>query len=75
MDWQPIATAPEGIEVMTKIDDVRGCRNEQTLTRRGRLWWTPDMAMYVYYDPTHWKPAVQAGEAEGTDRGREEDGK
>lgn len=47
--------APEGIELMTKIDDHRGCRNEQKLTRKGNLWWFTDMSMYVYYTPTHWK--------------------
>jgi len=40
--------------VLTKIDDVRGIRNVQTLTRRGNLWWFPDGSMYVYYKPTHW---------------------
>jgi hypothetical protein len=53
-DWQPIDTAPEGIVVRTKIDDANGVRNEQKLKRQGRLWWTPDDAMYVYYTPTHW---------------------
>lgn len=54
-DWQPISTAPEGRTVKTKIDDEKGVRNETTLKRRGRLWFTPDDAMYVYYTPTHWK--------------------
>lgn len=40
---------------MTKIDDHRGCRNEQKLIRKGNLWWFTDMYMYVYYTPTHWK--------------------
>ena len=58
-DWQPIAAAPEGELVETKIDDQDGIRNQQILTRRGRLWFTcsasgPDM--YVYYTPTHWRP-------------------
>jgi hypothetical protein len=57
--WQPIGTAPELLEIVTKIDDAAGPRNEQTLVRRGRLWWSPDGAMYVYYTPTHWKPAVE----------------
>jgi hypothetical protein len=43
--------------VMTRIDDAQGVRNEQTLKRRGNLWWTPDGEIYVYYTPTHWKPA------------------
>lgn len=53
--WMPIDTAPEGVEVMTKIHDADGCRNEQSLKRQGRLWFFPDMTMYVYYQPTHWR--------------------
>lgn len=45
---------PENVVVDTKIDDERGCRNEQKLKRQGNLWWTPDGDMYVYYTPTHW---------------------
>jgi hypothetical protein len=55
-EWLEIDSAPENEVVLTKIDAARGCRNEQTLKRRGRLWWFPDGAMYVYYTPTHWKP-------------------
>lgn len=22
----------------------------------GRLWFFPDSSMYVYYEPTHWRP-------------------
>jgi hypothetical protein len=64
MDWQLIATCPEGVEVMTKIDDAAGERNVQTLVQRTRepgktrpMFWVPDGSMYVYYTPTHWKPA------------------
>ena len=46
---------PKGEEVMTKIDDEKGCRNETTLKFSSNLWWFPDMSMYVYYRPTHWK--------------------
>ncbi len=53
-DWQPIATAPEGVDVLTKISDERGDRNEATLVRKGNLWFFTDMSMYVYYRPTHW---------------------
>lgn len=56
-DWQPITTAPNGIVVETKIDDAHGIRNVQKLYRDGRLWWTPDGTMYVYYQPTHWRSA------------------
>ncbi len=47
---------PDGVTVMTKIDDQLGCRNETPLRPQGRLWFFPDMSMYVYYNPTHWKP-------------------
>jgi len=50
----------EGVAVETKIDDANGERNAQPLTRRGRMWWTPDGAMYVYYTPTHWRYASAA---------------
>ncbi len=67
-EWQPIATAPEGVEVMTKIDDGKGERNVQSLVKRTRipgetqpLWWTPNGSMYVYYTPTHWRPLSKAG--------------
>lgn len=43
------------IEVETKIDDSKGCRNVTTLTRYRGLWWFPDLSMYVYYSPTHWR--------------------
>ncbi|KRG73831.1 hypothetical protein ABB28_08925 [Stenotrophomonas chelatiphaga] len=60
--WKTISSAPLDQVVMTKIDDVDGCRNEQKLiqTQRDpgcrRIWWFPDMSMYVYYQPTHWRP-------------------
>lgn len=54
-DWKPIDTAPEKVVVLTKIDDEHGPRNEGPLKRIGRLWYTPDGAMYVYYTPTHWQ--------------------
>lgn len=50
---------PEREEVWTKIDDKHGERNVAKLTRIGNLWYTdPDPAkgMYVYYNPTHWRP-------------------
>jgi hypothetical protein len=56
-EWRPIETAPERELVLTKIHDAAGERNKQTLIRDGRLWWTPGYVMYVYYAPTHWKPA------------------
>lgn len=55
MDWNDIETAPEGVEVMTKIGSGDNERNVQSLIRKGRLWFFPDMSMYVYYRPTHWR--------------------
>ena len=46
---------PEGYQVMTKIHDENGIRCEQRLIYKNKLWWEPDMSMYVYYTPTHWK--------------------
>lgn len=57
MTWTSIEVRlpPEGEVVNTRIDDANGVRNEQPLVRRGRLWFLPDGAMYVYYTPTHWR--------------------
>ena len=46
---------PENTIVETKIDDSRGCRNQQSLYRVKNLWFVPDGSMYVYYTPTHWR--------------------
>jgi hypothetical protein len=54
--WALIEDAPEDVVVRTCIMDKDGFRNDQRLKRRGRLWFTPDDAMYVYYTPTHWAP-------------------
>lgn len=58
-DWRRCVDepAPEGVMVNTKIDDTKGCRNEQTMCRFGRLWFMDEkQSMYVYYTPTHWAP-------------------
>lgn len=52
-NWQPIASAPADVLVMTKIDDHQGVRNEQAMRRQGNLWFAGEM--YVYYSPTHWR--------------------
>lgn len=54
--WIPCSEAmPEpGVEVLTKIHDAAGCRNETSLKFKSNLWWFPDMSMHVYYTPTHW---------------------
>jgi len=59
MDWQSIETAPAEL-VMTKIDDEHGARNEAPLKRSGRLWFVADGSMYVYYQPTHWRPLTES---------------
>lgn len=62
--WQPIETMPECVPHLTKIDDADGVRNVQTLVKKTRepgktrpMYWYEDGSMYVYYTPTHWKPA------------------
>lgn len=45
----------EGMIVETKISDENGERNQKELIRKGNLWFLPDMSMYVYYTPTHWR--------------------
>lgn len=66
-DWQDISSAPEGIEIETKIDDEHGERNVQSLVKRTRepgktrpMFWAPDGSMYVYYTPTHWRSLSSA---------------
>jgi hypothetical protein len=60
-DWKRCTDSPPlDTDVMTKIDDHNGCRNQQLLrlhqpTPESRpMWFPPDMSMYVYYTPTHW---------------------
>jgi len=61
-DWKKCTEElpPVDIAVMTKIDDDKGCRNEQILKRYQRndnsrfLWFIQDGSVYVYYEPTHW---------------------
>jgi hypothetical protein len=49
---------PEGELVETKIYDSAGERNFGKLRRKGNLWFLPDMSMYIYYCPTHWRKLV-----------------
>ena len=60
LNWQPIATMPEGRELMTRILDAAGERNVQPLIRRGRLYYIGS-TMYVYYQPTHWAEQAKEG--------------
>jgi len=41
----------EGVTVLTMDSSGR----EQLLKRRGKLWWFPDMSMYIYYVPVRWR--------------------
>ena len=59
--WKAADTAPEGESVETAIIGPEGERNVQPLVRKGRLWFFPDMSMYVYYTPTHWRRAAAGG--------------
>lgn len=56
--WLPITDdqPAQKVVVETCIKDETGVRNDQPLLRRGQLWFFPDMSMYVYYRPTHWRP-------------------
>ena len=53
---------PMNVVVNTKILDAHGERNITKLKPQRRtpesrvLWFFPDGSMYVYYEPTHWKP-------------------
>ena len=73
-DWKPISTAPLGVEVETKIEDARGEGNVQSLTAIQRtpesrvMWFFPDMSMYVYYTPTHWRHKQPTSHGAGVSR-------
>lgn len=60
--WNRVSVHPPapGIPVETKIHDEQGERNHQVLVPKGRLWFLPDMSVYVYYTPTHWRPVDEA---------------
>lgn len=53
---------PRDVVVETKIHDWRGVRNQTTLKLHGNLWFFPDMSMYVYYSPTHWRMPNEKGQ-------------
>lgn len=57
MEWTKTSDLlpQEYVIVETKIDDGRGCRNQQYLYRMKNLWFLPNGSMYVYYKPTHWR--------------------
>lgn len=61
-EWRLISTdfPPEDVVVETKISDEAGDRNQAKLrwrkTPRGWLWFFADNSMYIYYNPTHWRP-------------------
>lgn len=39
----------------TCIIENEDLRMQQTLYWDGRLWWTRDRTMYIYYEPTHYR--------------------
>ncbi len=51
---------PEGVAVNTLSSGM----NQQILKRKGRLWFLPDMSMYVYYVPIKWAK-IPEGHGEG----------
>lgn len=52
-----MAAAVRGLKrVDVRIDDATGNVSVEPI-KDGRLWFTPDGGMYVYYTPTHWSPA------------------
>lgn len=53
LDWRLAKEAPDGVPVLTAIIEKGRRRNVTDLVRKGRLWFFPDMSMYVYYTPTH----------------------
>ena len=57
MKWEKVTEKqpPEHVVVETKIQDGKGCRNQQKLYRYKNLWFFDDGSMYVYYTPTHWR--------------------
>lgn len=69
MEWRPTYSGmepnvEEGVVVETKISDANGERNFAKLYRQGGLWFFEDGSMYVYYTPTHFRPAPPPKEAE-----------
>lgn len=46
----------QNVVAETKIDDHQGERNVAKLKRYRNLWFLPEGTMYVYYQPTHWRP-------------------
>jgi hypothetical protein len=59
--YKSIKSCPESQRVNTRIVDgynvngAFGVRNEQVLTKRGRLFFCDD-GTYVYYTPSEWAP-------------------
>ena len=53
-DWiATIERLPPEHEVVEAADSGG---HVQPLLRQGRLWFFPDMSMYVYFTPTRWRP-------------------
>jgi 5-methylcytosine-specific restriction endonuclease McrA len=57
--WLAITTAPEGVPVLTKIEDKWGQRNVQKLIRQGEAWFRARGGK-VFYTPTHWQGPIES---------------
>lgn len=53
-DWiSTVDQLPPQKEIVWTMDSSG---HVQPLMMDGRLWWFPDHALYVYYEPKFWKP-------------------
>ena len=70
--WKYIKTTPPPLNtvVETRINDMKGIRNEQTLKFNGRMWFVPDGSMYIYYEPTEWREIENKPTAAGINTNR-----
>lgn len=53
--WETISSVPEDVVVETKIDNGQGPRDITPLRKKVSRFFSPDLRMYVYYTPTHWR--------------------
>ena len=60
-DWVPCTDhlPPQNVTVETMISDSGGIRNHVRLKFYKGHWFFEDMSMYIYYNPTHWRPVVE----------------
>lgn len=53
LTWHPVSESLPAEGVL--VDTISDGGTEQSLRRKGRLWFYPDMSMYVYYTPKFWR--------------------